>query len=135
MLSSLPHPDLIWSPPRLLSCGYLRVKLTTHLHLELRLRMRGNVSLPPLTHSVHGVALNIPQGTFIDSWIFLFTTASRPALGSTQPPVQWIPGAVSLGVKQPGRKADHSPPSSAEVKNAWNYAYTPPIRLHDVVLS
>jgi hypothetical protein len=26
--------------------------------------------------------------------------------------------ALSLGVKRPGREADHSPPSSAEVKNA-----------------
>jgi hypothetical protein len=25
------------------------------------------------------------------------------------------------GIKQPGREADHSPPSSAEVKNAWSY--------------
>jgi hypothetical protein len=39
------------------------------------------------------------------------------------------------GVKRPGREADHSPPSSAEVKNAWRYASTPPIRLHGVVLS
>jgi hypothetical protein len=44
-------------------------------------------------------------------------------------------GALSLGVKRPGREADHSPPSSAEVKNAWNYTSTPPIRLHGVVLS
>jgi hypothetical protein len=29
--------------------------------------------------------------------IFLFTTASRPALGPTQPPIQWAPGALSLG--------------------------------------
>jgi hypothetical protein len=48
--------------------------------------------------------------------VFHFTTASRTALGPTQPPVQWVPGALSLGVKQPGREADHSPPSSAEVK-------------------
>jgi hypothetical protein len=47
---------------------------------------------------------------------FLFTTASRMALGPTQPPIQWVPGALSLGVKRPGREADHSPPSSAEVK-------------------
>jgi hypothetical protein len=32
------------------------------------------------------------------------------------PPIQWVSGALSLGVKRPGRKADHSPPSSAEVK-------------------
>jgi hypothetical protein len=31
--------------------------------------------------------------------IFLFTTASRTALWPTQPPIQWIPGALSLGVK------------------------------------
>jgi hypothetical protein len=48
--------------------------------------------------------------------IFLFTTASRTALGPTQPPIQWVPGALSLEVKRPGREADHSPPSSAEVK-------------------
>jgi hypothetical protein len=41
----------------------------------------------------------------------------------------------SLGVKRPGREADHSPPSSAEVKNAWRYTSTPPIRLHSVALS
>jgi hypothetical protein len=48
--------------------------------------------------------------------IFLFTTASRTALGPTHPLMQWVPGALSLGVKRPGREADHSPPSSAEVK-------------------
>jgi hypothetical protein len=44
-------------------------------------------------------------------------------------------GAPSLGVKRPGREADLSPPTSAEVKNAWSYTSTPPIRLHGVVLS
>jgi hypothetical protein len=56
-------------------------------------------------------------------------------LGPTQPPIQWIPGALSLGVKWSGREADHSPPSSAEIKDAWNYTSTAPIRLHGVVFS
>jgi hypothetical protein len=30
------------------------------------------------------------------------------------------------GVKRPGREADHSPQSSAEVKNAWSYTSTLP---------
>jgi hypothetical protein len=38
-------------------------------------------------------------------------------LGPTQPPSQWAQGAVSPGVKRQGRDADHSPPTSAEVKN------------------
>jgi len=47
---------------------------------------------------------------------FSTDTASRPALGPTQPSIQWIRGALSLGVKRPGREADYSPPSSAEMK-------------------
>jgi hypothetical protein len=48
--------------------------------------------------------------------IFLFTTATRPALGTH--PNFYPKGnkALSLGVKRQRRKADHSPPSSAEVK-------------------
>jgi len=46
-------------------------------------------------------------------------------LGPTQPPMQRVPRALSLGVKRPGREADLSPPSSAEVKNAWIYTSTP----------
>jgi hypothetical protein len=33
-------------------------------------------------------------------------------------------GALSLGVRQPEHEADHSPPSTAEVKNAWSYTST-----------
>jgi hypothetical protein len=62
-------------------------------------------------------------------------TASRTVLRPTQPPIQWVPGAPSLGVKRPGYEAVHSPPSNAEVKNAWSYTSTPQLRLHGVVLS
>jgi hypothetical protein len=42
-------------------------------------------------------------------------------------------GALSPGVKRPGREAHHSSPN-AEVKNAWRYTSTP-IRLRSMVLS
>jgi hypothetical protein len=61
---------------------------------------------------------------------FLISTASRPTPGSTQPPIQRIPG-----VKRAGRESNHSPRSIAEVKNTWNCTPAPPVRLPDVVFS
>jgi hypothetical protein len=41
------------------------------------------------------------------------------------PPIKWVPGYLSLGLKRPGREADHSP-TSAEVKKTWIYTSAPP---------
>jgi hypothetical protein len=48
-----------------------------------------------------GVGVRVPVGSRICS-------SPRP-LGPTQPPIQWASGALSPGVKWPGREADHSP--------------------------
>jgi hypothetical protein len=71
--------------------------------------------------------------------IFLFYTVSRPALGSTQPPIKLVQGALSLGIKRPGHKSDHSPQRMREaippltqyvlmalclVKHRDNFTYT-----------
>jgi hypothetical protein len=61
--------------------------------------------------------------------------ASRTALGPTQLPIQWVARALSLEVKQPRREADHSPPSSAEVKEWVELYLHSPIRLHGLMLS
>jgi hypothetical protein len=37
--------------------------------------------------------------------------------GTTELPIQWVPEALSQGVKWLGRDSDHSPPSSADVKS------------------
>jgi hypothetical protein len=34
--------------------------------------------------------------------IFLFDTVSRPALEPNQPPIQWVLGVLSLGIKRVG---------------------------------
>jgi hypothetical protein len=60
---------------------------------------------------------------------------SRTALGPTQPPIQWVPEALSLAVKRPGHEAHHSPPTSAEVKEWVELYLHSPIRLHGVVIS
>jgi hypothetical protein len=69
-----------------------------------------------------GVRVRVPRG----GKNFHFSLSSRPALGPTQPPIQWVPGPLSPGVKWPGREANNSAPTSAEVKKTWVYTSTPP---------
>jgi hypothetical protein len=56
--------------------------------------------------------------------MFSFTVPS-PALEPTQAPVQSLSEALSPSLKRPGREADHSLPSSADIKNTWSYTSTP----------
>ena len=68
------------------------------------------------------------DGPGIESrWGRDFPHLSRPALRPTQPPVQWVPGLSRGGGKvRPGRDADPSSPSSAEVKDRVElYLYSP----------
>jgi hypothetical protein len=72
------------------------------------------------------MVVGIATGYMFDGWdlipgkgneIFLYSTASRPALGPTKPFIQWAPGDIFLKVKRPGHEAGHSPLSRAELKN------------------
>jgi hypothetical protein len=60
-----------------------------------------------------GVGVRVPVGSRI------FSSPRRP----DQLPIQWVPGAISLGVKRPGSEDDHSPPTSAEVKKTPPYTF------------
>jgi hypothetical protein len=66
--------------------------------------------------------------------LFLLSVASRPTLGPTQSPIQCELPALSPGVKGSGREADHSLPSSAEVKKGGAIPSFP-VHLHGVVLN
>jgi hypothetical protein len=57
----------------------------------------------------------------------IFSSPNRPdrLWGATQPPIEWVQGALSPRIKRPGREAEHSPPTSAEVKKIWIYTSTP----------
>jgi hypothetical protein len=57
----------------------------------------------------------------------------RISVGAKRPDRLWGPpsflfsGVLFRGVKWPGSDAEHSPPSSVEVKNEWNYTSTSPM--------
>jgi hypothetical protein len=50
----------------------------------------------------------------------------KTGCGAHPPSHQMDTGVPYPGVKQPGREANHSPPSSADIKNAWSCNSTPP---------
>lgn len=47
-------------------------------------------------------------------------------MSPTQPPTRWDSRVICPSVKRPGRGADHSHSSSADVQNEWRYTSTDP---------
>jgi hypothetical protein len=65
----------------------------------------------------------------------ILSPLSRPALGPTQPPFQWVLGALSPGVKRPGREAGHSQlvPRSRKCVSIHPLSHTPSWRSAELV--
>jgi hypothetical protein len=108
ILQFWPRKSASWYPVHFLAETGIKM-------IELSLRMRRDSSV--------GVAL----GYGLDYWSsrvrfpavagnFSLHHRVQNGSGSHPPPIQWVPGNLSLGVKRPGREADHTPPSSAKVK-------------------
>jgi hypothetical protein len=62
---------------------------------------------------------------------FPFSIIVQMVFGPSQSTIQGIPGFFP-GVKQPGREANHSLPSSSEVRNECSYTATPTTCLQGV---
>jgi hypothetical protein len=57
----------------------------------------------------------------------IFSSPSRPdRLWGPHNLLSYGYGALSAGVKRQGREADHSPPTSGEIKKMFIYTSTPP---------
>jgi hypothetical protein len=83
--------------------------------------------------------VQFPEGAMMG--LFLFTTMPILVLGPTQTPIQWVLGALSLGLKLTTqlhllprlRIHGATPPLSQYVFTAW-YLIKQHIHLHDMVL-
>jgi hypothetical protein len=67
-------------------------------------------------------------------YIFLFFTASSTVLGPIKPPIQWIPKAISQGVKRPGMKLTTHLRLMPRSRMAELYLHSP-ICLHGILLN
>jgi hypothetical protein len=94
-----------------------------------------------LETKIRGNSVRIAKGYWLDSQssnagirntFFLFIEF-RQVLGSSQPPIQWVLWAISLGVWQ-RREAYHSPPSSAESRMVELYLHYV-MHIHGIVLN
>ena len=61
---------------------------------------------------------------------FFFSKTSIPTLGPTHP-IEWS-SRFFPEVKRSGREVNHSPLSSAEVKNEWSCTSAPTVYLYDI---
>jgi hypothetical protein len=95
------------------------------------------ISLPKLNFfTLHYSSVGLATGCGLDlqgSIPGMTSRESRPPPMAIQPLIQLVPGGrIYMGIKQPGREADHSP-SSAEVSNGG--AVSPQGVLHGIVLN
>jgi hypothetical protein len=146
----LPHPDVailqLWNKKNISTTGYVQLYKTlnkTHTEVLWRQQTAPNFSSTLLEFGAslcylqsRDSSVGIALGYGLDdrgSRVRLpagagnFSLRHRVQNGSESHPASYPTGtrALSLGVKRPVREADHSPPLSAEVKNAWIYTSTP----------
>jgi hypothetical protein len=88
-----------------------------------------------MTHSVssldsglddRGIVVPFPSVAWI---CFCLHESVHTSSASHLASIQWVPEDPSLEVTRPGREADHSPSSSAEVMNTWSHSSTRPFSI------
>jgi hypothetical protein len=76
-----------------------------------------------------GVGIRVPLGARFFLHIVQTGSEAHPTF------CQRVSGKYFSGIKWPRYEDDHSPPTSAEVKNMWIHTFATPYVFHGVVLS
>jgi hypothetical protein len=111
------------------------VKLTGHLQLVPRSRKCGSIHPLPHTPESRDSTVGTETGyglddrgvgvrVLVEGKNFLPSTSPRPSLGPTEPPIKWVLWVLYPGVNRQRREADHSSPTSAEIKKMWICTFT-----------
>jgi hypothetical protein len=90
------------------ACERVMPSGVTHILFVCSLRYNFNSCIGVLLRSSRDSAVGIATGYGLDDREgrgsspgrvknYYFSISSRPALGSTRPPIQWVPGALSRG--------------------------------------
>jgi len=58
-----------------------------------------------------------------DQDVCLFPETCRPNVRTSQPLIEWVPGALYRAEKRSGLESNHLTPSNAEIKTAMSYTY------------
>jgi hypothetical protein len=105
----------------------VKAQYATYLHIHIHTYIQGSRDSAVGIATGYGidgreVGVRVP----VESRIFSSPRRPDRLWGFTQPPIQWIPWALSPGAKRPECEADHSPTTSAEFKKMWIYTSTSP---------
>jgi hypothetical protein len=124
----------LYSPHVAVGCDLHYGVSSVHVHCFMRKNLcETETCVKRKRKQFKSLAISLETGFYCK--FFLFAIVSGPAVGLTQPLIQWIPIGLSPGVKWQVREADHSTLSSVEINNSRSYTSTPPIILNGVVLN
>lgn len=98
----------------------MTARLISHCYLSVRSTPNYRLSVVSQSQFSATTRVWLPTAARIS----LLGTTSRPTMGPNEHPFQQVQGFITPGAKRSHREAGNSPPSSAEIKDTFEYRST-----------